>query len=85
MNNYIHFFKGYTEPLVDSILQVQRSGRNPEDVEKGGNDHGADMVRYGVNHSFKPRKRAQKPDGEGQSILDKLVNNGEKRPRYGER
>ena len=81
----IHFFKGYTEPLVDSILQVQRSARNPEDVEKGGNDHGADMVRYGVNHSFKPRKSAQKPDGDGQSILDKLVNDGEKRPRYGER
>ena len=41
-NGRLKFFDGYTNRVVDSLLSVQRDSRNPEDVEKGGDDHGAD-------------------------------------------
>ena len=33
---------------------------DPEDVLKGGDDHPADGLRYGINHVYKPRKLPSK-------------------------
>ena len=83
--NRIHFFSGYTEPLVRSIVGLQRNPNNPEDVLKASGDDGYDCVRYGVNHVFKPRPtapKASKAVGTGGAVLDQIKNEHKGTGRY---
>ena len=56
----IKFFQYRTAHILSSLASVQRDENNPEDVMKGGDDHPADGLRYGINHVYKPRKRPTK-------------------------
>ena len=78
----LKFFKGRTEQIVQSLSTVQRDPRDAEDVLKGGNDHPADGLRYGINHTYKARKAPTGPDGDGQRLLDLLGNDDEPKYRY---
>jgi hypothetical protein len=75
----LKFFAGRTEQTVSSLSTVQRDPNNPEDVLKGGNDHPADALRYGINHVYRPRKRQDGPQGDGQRLLDLLADD---EPKY---
>ena len=75
----LKFFQGRTEQTVSSLSTVQRDPNNPEDVLKGGNDHPADALRYGINHVYRPRKRQDGPQGDGQRLLDLLADD---EPKY---
>jgi len=77
----LRFFRGRTNRVLASLLSVQRDNNNPEDVAKGGDDHAADGLRYGINHVYKPR-RAPKEVGEGQAILDLLNALDKPKSRY---
>ena len=78
----LKFFKGRTDHIVSSLSTVQRDAKNPEDVFKGGDDHPADGLRYGINHVYRPRKKAEGPDGDGQRLLDLLNTDGTPKYRY---
>lgn len=83
-NERMFFFNGHTEHIVSSISTVQRDPNNPEDVLKGGDDHGADCARYGINHVYKPRKLPKVPHSHsGGAVLDSLTEIGGKVGRYG--
>ena len=75
----LKFFRGRTDQVVSSLSTVQRDPNNPEDVLKGGNDHPADGLRYGINHVYRPRKKQDGPQGDGQRLLDLLGND---QPKY---
>jgi hypothetical protein len=83
-SNRLHFFRGRTQHVVSSIGTVSRSTADPEDVEKGGDDHPADGLRYGINHVYKPRKRIvhDTPIDSGDAILQ-LLTPAKKSGRYG--
>lgn len=70
----VNFFRGRTERVIDSLSTVARDIHNPEDVEKGGNDHPADGLRYIVNHVYRPRKRVEvdRSPGTGLNVLEML-------------
>ena len=70
-NRRIHFFRGYTDPVLESLLGLQRNSRNPEDAESS-NDHAADALRYGVKHLYRPRRSTEKELGEGGRLIDQL-------------
>jgi len=57
----IKFFRHRTDRILSSLTSVQRDENNPEDVMKGGDDHPADGLRYGINHVYRPRKPNLKP------------------------
>lgn len=78
----LKFFEGYADPILDSLLSVQRDTRNPEDVAKGGDDHGADALRYGVNHVYKARRRANTKQADGDKLISQLLRD-EMQGRYG--
>ena len=67
--------------MVQSLSTVQRDPRDAEDVLKGGNDHPAHGLRYGINHTYKARKAPQGPDGDGQRLLV-LFGNDDPKYRY---
>jgi len=71
----LKFFKGRTDRVLSSLASVQRDPNNPEDVMKGGDDHPADALRYGINHVYKPRQIKHEPKeiGTGIHLLD-LIN-----------
>jgi len=65
---------GNAEQLANAALQ--RDPNDPEDVLKGGDDHPADGLRYGVNHVYRPRRKApEKPQApnHGQNVLDLIA------------
>ena len=39
-----------------------------------GKDNPADRLRYGINHVYRPRKKQDGPEGDGQRLLDLLGN-----------
>lgn len=65
-------FRGRTERLLGSLSSVQRDPHNPEDVLKGGDDHPADGLRYGINHVYRPREKGRRNIPEGQQLLETL-------------
>lgn len=69
----LKFFRGYSEPILDSLLSVQRDTRNMEDVAKGGDDHGADALRYGINHVYKPRKGTRPAAADGGRLIEQII------------
>jgi len=76
----IKFFKGRTSRVLDSIASVMRDEHNPEDVLKGGDDHPADGLRYGINHVYKARKAPESVPtgvGSGQHLLDMIKGMGD--------
>ncbi len=68
----LKFFRGSTERVVDSLLSLQRESRNPEDASSG-DDHGADALRYGINHVYKARKVEDRPLNDGGRLIDQLA------------
>jgi len=70
-NKRLRFFRGSTEPIVDSLLSLQRHTRNPEDASSG-DDHGADALRYCVNHCYKPRYVDDRKENDGGRLIDQL-------------
>ena len=70
-NKRLRFFRGSTEPIVDSLLSLQRHARNPEDASSG-DDHGADALRYCVNHCYKPRYVDDRKENDGGRLIDQL-------------
>ena len=80
------FFRGRTERVCASLASVVRDPHNPEDVLKGGDDHPADGLRYGVNHVYRARKRKPKePEGmfTGKKVLQMLEELDVPDGRYG--
>tara|TARA_R110000803_G_scaffold4759_5_gene15921 strand:+ start:992 stop:2380 length:1389 start_codon:yes stop_codon:yes gene_type:complete len=82
LNGRLKFFKGYADPILESLLSVQRDPRNPEDVNKGGDDHGADSLRYGINHVYKPRRIAKTLKTDGSRLIDQMMTTGATKERY---
>tara|TARA_R100000808_G_scaffold7522_1_gene22031 strand:+ start:2355 stop:3740 length:1386 start_codon:yes stop_codon:yes gene_type:complete len=78
----IKFFRHRTDRVVESLATVQRCSRNAEDVEKGGDDHPADGLRYGINHVYRPRRADVRPSGDGQTLIDRLLSNDDNQYRY---
>ena len=79
----IKFFKGRTDKVLGSLSSVVRDQTNPEDVMKGGDDHPADALRYGINHVYRPRVKKPEPVSApylGSSIIASLK---EEKSRYG--
>jgi hypothetical protein len=68
----IKFFKHRTERVMASLSSVQRDPKNPEDVLKGGDDHPADGLRYGINHVYRPSKAEKSVEQEGARIISSL-------------
>ena len=52
---------------------MQRDQRNMEDVAKGGDDHGADALRYGINHVYKPRKGVKPAASDGGRLIEQII------------
>ena len=80
----IKFFRGRSERVLSSLASVSRDRNNPEDVQKGGDDHPADGLRYLINHVYKPRKRVVEVRSAGTAlhVLDLLETMGGKKTRY---
>ena len=79
----IKFFKGRTDKVLGSLSSVVRDQTNPEDVMKGGDDHPAAALRYGINHVYRPRIKKPEPVSApylGSSIIASLK---EDKSRYG--
>ena len=80
----IKFVRGRSERVLSSLASVSRDRNNPEDVQKGGDDHPADGLRYLINHVYKPRKRVVEARSAGTAlhVLDLLETMGGKKTRY---
>jgi len=81
----LKFFRGRTDHVCSSLSSVIRDDKNKEDVLKGGDDHPADGLRYGVNHVYKPRKIGPKPPegvNTGHDVLARLQAMGQPEGRY---
>lgn len=83
--NRLRFFRGRTERICSSLASVQRDPKDPEDVLKGGDDHPADGLRYGINHVYKPRRKIDRRPpmpNKGQAVLDSLMQMAKPQGRY---
>lgn len=81
----LRFFRSRTEHVCSSLSSVQRDPHDPEDVLKGGADHPADGLRYGINHVYRARKRQPKKHlgpNSGQHLMDLIANSGKQVGRY---
>lgn len=80
----LRFFKGRTEHVLSSLQSVQRDEHDPEDVAKGGDDHGSDGIRYGINHVYKPRRIIRKVGdvADGERVLKQLKELDQPEGRY---
>ena len=70
-NGRLRFFRGTTDRIVDSLLSLQREVRNPEDASSG-DDHGADALRYAINHCYKSRYVDERKENDGGRLIDQL-------------
>lgn len=66
-------FSGWTTALVESVPTLQRDPKQPEDVLKGGDDHAADALRYGLVHVYKPARPKVEVKAPGQRVLDQIA------------
>jgi len=82
LSGRLKFFRGYADPIMDSMLSVQRDPRNPEDVAKGGDDHGADSLRYGINHVYKPRRMVPVNRADGNKLIAQITQGSKPKGRY---
>ena len=80
----IKFFKGRTDRVASSLASVQRDPHDAEDVQKGGDDHPADGLRYVINHVYKPRpvKQTDSRPNAGAQVIDLLESMGKQKSRY---
>ena len=70
-NGRLRFFRGTTDRIVDSLLSLQREVRNPEDASSG-DDHGADALRYAINHCYRSRYVDERKENDGGRLIDQL-------------
>ena len=80
----IKFFRGRTDRVASSLASVQRDPHDAEDVQKGGDDHPADGLRYIINHVYKPRpaKKTDSRPNAGAQVIDLLESMGKQKSRY---
>ncbi len=70
----LRLFNGSMDGLIEAIPTMQRDPTNPEDMLKGGDDHGLDALRYLMGHVYKatPVHTPTRPQFTGTRALEQL-------------